>query len=81
MKSKIYKFKAEVWKWPGYAGWHFVNVPQEISVKIKRIARTYGAGFVKVEATVGKSSWETALFPQVKSKSYLLSIKASIRKK
>lgn len=75
---KNFKFKAKVWKWPGEAPWHFVNVDREIS---KAIRDVYKKGFVYVKAKVGKTVWDTALFPHKLSESYLLSIKASVRKK
>jgi len=78
---KKFSFTAEVWRWPGDAGWHFVNVPKNISTKIRSVGRKYGAGFVKVEVTVGKTSWVTALFPHKLSDNYLVSIKQSVRKK
>lgn len=78
---KKFSFNAEVWRWPGDAGWHFVNVPKSISSKIRENAKKYGAGFVKVEVTIGKTSWVTALFPHKESETYLLSIKKSVRKK
>ncbi len=81
MKGEFYKFKAKVWVYPGLGGWHFVNLPKQLAQKIKVLKKTYGAGFVKVKVTVGKSSWVTALFPQNESESYLLSIKKPIRKK
>lgn len=77
----IYKFKAQVWRWPGLGGWHFVNLPKPLSNRIRNVAESYGAGFVKVRVTVGKSTWTTALFPHKESQGYLLSIKQSIRKK
>lgn len=81
MKHIQYKFKAEVWKWPGFAGWHFVTLPKKISAEIKKFGKSYGAGFVKVEAVVGKTTWMTALFPHKDSESYLLSIKKKVREK
>lgn len=81
MAVNKYKFKAQVWRWPGLGGWHFVNLPQKLSADIEKIAVTYGAGFVKVKVSIGKSAWMTALFPHKESRGYLLSIKKSIRKK
>ncbi len=78
---KIYKFRAQVWRWPGYAGWHFVNLPKKLAQEIKKVGKLYGAGFVKIKVTVGRSSWVTALFPHKVSETYLLSIKKPIRKK
>jgi hypothetical protein len=78
---KQYSIIAKVWKWPGVAAWHFIHLDKKLSADIKNIARTYCAGFVKVEAIVGKTSWTTALFPHTRTQVYLLSIKKSVRKK
>jgi len=77
MKNK-FKIQAKVWRWPGDAGWHFVNVETKIS---KKIRDAYPKGFVRVEAKVGDTHWETALFPHKQSGAYLLSIKKPVRKK
>jgi hypothetical protein len=71
----------KVWIYPGVGGWHFINIDKDTAAKIKKVAKTYGAGFVKIKATLGKTSWATALFPQTKTGTYLLSIKAAVRKK
>ncbi len=73
-----YKFKTRVWLWPGDAGWHFVSLPKDFSKDIRKI---YPKGFVKVLASVGKTSWDTSLFPYKKEEIYLLSIKKSVRGK
>ncbi len=78
MIKKNFKTKAKVWKWPGEAPWHFVNVDKKISEQIRSV---YKKGFVYITAKVGKTSWDTALFPHKQSNAYLLSIKASVRKK
>ncbi len=79
--KKVYKFRAQVWRWSGVGGWHFVNLPKIMSQDIRKISKPYGAGFVKVKVTLGQSSWVTALFPHKQSETYLVSIKNSIRKK
>lgn len=76
--KKSFTLNAKVWCWPGDAPWHFVNIDKNISEKIRSI---YTKGFVRVRAKVGKTSWETSLFPHKLSGAYLLSIKASVRKK
>ncbi len=80
---KIYKFKAKVWRWPGVGGWHFVYVDKSLTEELKKkgVRYRYGSGFVAIRATVGKTSWDTALFPHTKENTYLLSIKAVVRKK
>ena len=78
MKNKKFKIKAEVWRWPGDGGWHFITLEKSLSKKIKK---SYPKGFIKIEAKIGKTSWNTSLFPHKQSESYLLSVKASVRKK
>lgn len=75
--KKEYKIKAKVWKWPGDAGWHFVNVDKKISADIRK---AIPKGFVKIRAQIGKTAWDTSLFPHKESDSYLLSIMAAVRK-
>jgi len=74
--KKNFSIRAKVWRWPGDAGWHFVNVERAIS---RVIRAKYTKGFVYVNAKVGKTSWETSLFPHKISESYLLCIKKSVR--
>lgn len=77
----IYTFKSKVWKWPGVTPVHFVNVPDKIS---KDIRNKYGKGMIKISQEVGKSKWNTALFPYKNPKGefgYLVAIKNQIRKK
>lgn len=80
MKSFI--VKAKVWRYPGAGGWHFVYVGKKESEQIKKQKNLVrkGFGFVPIKATLGKSSWNTTLFP-TKEGPYLLSVKASVRKK
>jgi hypothetical protein len=73
---KNIKIEGKVWRWPGDGGWHFINVDKKISEKIRSV---YKKGFVYVVAKIGKTSWDTALFPHRQSASYLLSIKKNVR--
>lgn len=78
-----FSFTSELWLWPGgQAAWHFVNVPKEESRKIKEmmVGKLRGFGSVPVEATIGKTSWQTSIFPDKRSGTYLLPIKVSVRK-
>jgi len=74
---------AKVWLWQAEkAAWHFVTLPQEIAGQIKftRERRT-GFGSVRVSVTIGDTSWKTSIFPAKEADSYLLPIKAEVRKK
>lgn len=79
-----YEFKAEVWKWPGMAAWHFVTVNLEVAVRIREDRAgtpRVGWGSIPVNVTVGNTTWKTSIFPDKKSGSYLLPMKADVRKK
>lgn len=78
MEGKIYKINAKIWRWPGSGGWHFVNVDKNLS---KEIRDKYPKGFVKINAKIGETTWDTSLFPHKQSGSYLLSVKSIVRKK
>ncbi len=77
------KITAEVWLYPGTAGWHFVTIPPKVSAEIKaRFGKQrVGWGSVPVTVTLGKTVWKTSIFPDKKSGGYLLPLKANIRKK
>lgn len=81
--SKKFAIRGKVWKYEGPAGWFFIYIDKEISKEIIELTKgkkKVGFGFIPVQATLGKSTWDTALFPS-KDKKYLLAIKGSIRKK
>lgn len=73
-------FDGPIWFWRGPAPWYFVTVPAEQSRELKAISGlvTYGWGVIPVHARIGKTEWETSLFP--KNGRYIVPIKASVRK-
>jgi hypothetical protein len=71
----------QLWKYSGESAWHFVTLPADVSARIKFLqSGRRGFGAVRVKATIGKSQFETSVFPDSKSGCYLLPVKASIRK-
>lgn len=78
-----YKVKAKVWIYPGFSGWHFVPVPKVVSARIRKTFAGLGRGFgsLPVVVTVGKTTWHTSIFPDSKTGTYLLALKAEVRKK
>lgn len=76
------KFSAKLWVWPGEkAAWRFVTVPKaESEVLRKKVKHKNGFGSIRVKAKVGKTSWDTSVFPDSKSGTYLLPVKASVRR-
>ena len=80
--GKVYKVKAKVWLWPGGEGaWHFANVDKKLSEEIKERHESHKTGFgsLRVTVTMGKTKWKTSIFPDKRSGTYLLPLKASVR--
>lgn len=80
---KNFVVEGKVWKYTGPGAWYFVYVKKDLSQKIKDYTRNKkkaGFHFVRIKATLGKTSWNTALFP-TKDGPYLLAIKADVRHK
>ncbi len=58
-------------------------VPKAVSERIHNTARNkkgVNMSFIRIKATIGKTSWTTSLFP-TKDGPYLLAIKADVRHK
>lgn len=75
-----FEFSGPIWFWKGPAPWYFVTIPAQESSNIKAIAQlvTYGWGVIPVRVQIGKSTWQTSLFP--KNDLYIVPVKADIRK-
>lgn len=77
-------FTAKVWLYPGEsANWHFVTLPPRMAAELKTRFHglTKGFGSLPVTVTIGDTAWQTSIFPEKYSKSYLLPLKAAVRKK
>jgi hypothetical protein len=77
------KIRSKLWLYPGPGGWHFITLPTQQAKEIKSSLRGMrrGWGSLPVKATIGKTTWKTSIFPDRKSSSYVLPIKADVRKK
>lgn len=80
-----YTFTAVLWRWAAKdeeksGAWFFVSLPFEASDAIE--AETVpgkGFGSVKVEVTIGSTTWRTSVFPSAEEKTYVLPIKKAVR--
>lgn len=79
--TSSYSFRAELWQYPGEAGWHFLTLPADVAVDLREesVAFRKGFGSVKVTAEISGHTWLTSVFPDSKSGSYLLPVKKAIR--
>ena len=76
-----FAFEAEVWLYEGAGGWHFVTVPAGVSddIESRAAGRRRGFGSVRVEATIGDTTWATSVFPDAKRRAYVLPVKKDVR--
>ena len=81
MSVQTITIKTKVWLHPGHAGWHFITVPKKESAQIREVSQGIkrGWGSVRVEVKLGKTTWNTSIFPDTKFGTYLLPLKASVR--
>ncbi|MCA9363691.1 DUF1905 domain-containing protein [Candidatus Kaiserbacteria bacterium] len=83
-KSLPLTLSGKIWIYPGEsASWHFFTVPQKESAGIRN---TYGPlargwGSFPVQVALGETVWTTSIFPDRSSGTYLLPLKAAVRKK
>ncbi|MEQ1786547.1 MAG: DUF1905 domain-containing protein, partial [Acidimicrobiales bacterium] len=79
-----YRFTSPLWIWEasGEGSWHFVTLPEDVADEIKAITDgtvRRGFGSVRVEVTVGPTTWRTSVFPSKESGSYVLPVKKAVR--
>ena len=76
-------FTTEVWLYKGTSPWHFVSLPVADALCIKKefagLARGWGS--VPVDAQIGKTKWQTSIFPDKKSGTYILPLRVDVRTK
>lgn len=78
-----YSFEAIPWEYNGPNAWTFISVPSGYSKEIKELfpEKSTSFGSIRVEVTIGNSTWLTSLFPDSKRQCYVLPLKKSIRQK
>lgn len=84
MTGKIqYQFSATIWQYSSPSGgWYFVSLPVGVSDEIRTNLKWQEEGWGRLKATarVNKTEWETAIWFDTKHGTYLLPLKAAIRK-
>jgi hypothetical protein len=76
-----FEFTAGLWRHTGEAAWYFVTLPHDVAEDIDEITADTRRGFgsVRVEVTIGSTTWSTSIFPDTKSESYVLPVKKAVR--
>lgn len=80
---KTIRISAKLWLYPGENGsWHFITVSKKESEAITKKYHAFkkGWGSLPVLVKIGKTAWNTSIFPDRKSSTFLLPVKASVRR-
>lgn len=76
----VIRFKGALWEYQGEAPWVFVTLPVEDADEIlDKVPEPGGFGSVKVDVSIGESRWQTSVFPDKASGSFVLPVKKAIR--
>ncbi len=75
-----FTFTSKLWMYQGKGAWHFLTLPKDAADEIRFFHAT-AKGFtpLKVTATIGDTTWKTAIFPDSKSGSFVLVVKRDVR--
>ncbi|MCB2051762.1 MAG: DUF1905 domain-containing protein [Novosphingobium sp.] len=83
-------FSARLWRWTGAQNgtWHFLTVTGEEAEAIATHALMHkletgaarGFGSVRVNVTIGSSTWRTSVFPSKERGGWILPVKRVIRR-
>jgi hypothetical protein len=81
--TETFTFTAPVRVFTGKAAWYFVNLPVELAqaIDFKFSPFKRGWGSLRVTVSIGTTTWETSIFPDKEVNSYMLPLKAEVRKK
>ncbi|MBY0564845.1 MAG: DUF1905 domain-containing protein [Hyphomonadaceae bacterium] len=76
-------FKAKLWRHSGDGAWYFVTLPVSTAQDLRALTRGLRNAFgsLRVIATIGATTWRTALFADSKAASFLLPVKAEVRRR
>lgn len=77
-----FAFDAELWLWEVRTdSWTFVSLPTDVADEILDLSEPFTRGFgsVRVEVTVGSTTWRTSIFPSKDAGTYVLPVKKAVR--
>ena len=82
MTTHVFQGELFPWREDQPDSWVFVALPEDVSDRIddELTDPPRGFGSVRVEVTVGESTWSTSLFPSKEQGTYVLPVKKPVRR-
>jgi hypothetical protein len=80
-EGATFTFDAVVWEHDGQGAWHFLALPPDHADEIEHRFghRAAGFGSLRVEVTIGSTTWRTSIFPDKGRETYVLPVKKAVR--
>lgn len=76
-----FQFTSLLWEWESRDNWFFVSLSRDASEEIAQLPfPPRGFGSIPVQATIGRSTWQTSIFPQSDG-IYVLPVRKAVREK
>ncbi|MDP2773195.1 MAG: DUF1905 domain-containing protein [Nocardioides sp.] len=80
MDEDVLELEGELWLADAADAWVFVTLPTDVGDEVRdRAGPPRGFGSVRVEVTVGSTTWRTSVFPD-KVRGYVLPVKKAVRR-
>lgn len=78
-----YSFRGSLYLWEARVdSWVFVDLPEDLADEIEDLQHgpRRGFGAVKVEVTVGSTTWRTSIFPSKERATFVMPVKGAVVK-
>ncbi len=74
------RFTGELFLWDN-GSWFFVRLPVEAADHVRDLVTGPPTGFgsVRVEVTIGSTTWQTSVFPDTATRTFVLPVKKAVR--
>ena len=78
----VLEFDAEIWASESVGAWAFVSLPVATAEEVRLAGGPPTAfGSVRVEVTLGGSTWRTSVFPDARRGTFVLPVKSAVRRR
>lgn len=83
MTTTRFSFTSEIWEHLGTSSWFFLSLPEDEADEIDEMFgyKAVGFGSIRVQVTIGATTWATSIFPDTKRGTYVLPVKKAVRVK